>query len=204
MACMTFLMTALVIVNLQIVVRLYDSVGVPPAEMGRARASAGAILASIGLEPIWRPCHVTICIEPVKPHEVLVRIVRSGPLSAKDSLGFSVIDTSLRAGSLATIYDDRVHALSAQAEVDDGLLLGRAIAHEIGHMLLGTPNHSRFGLMRALWVSAELRRDLPSDWAFSGREAAELRQRLIARTRPPTAPTTLVAGLGVQTEAAAR
>ena len=60
---------------------------------------------------------MTICIEPVKPHEVLVRIVRSGPLSAKDSLGFSVIDTSLRAGSLATIYDDRVHALSAQAEV---------------------------------------------------------------------------------------
>ena len=186
---MTFLMTALMIVNLQIVMRIYDSVGVPPVEMGRARASAGAILASIGLEPIWRPCHVTICIEPVKPHEVLVRIVRSGPLSAKDSLGFSVIDTSLRAGSLATIYEDRVHALGAQAEVDDGLLLG-------------TPNHSRFGLMRALWVSAELRRDLPSDWAFSGREAAELRQRLIARTRPPTAPTTVVAGLGVQTEAA--
>ena len=126
MACMTFLMTALVMVNLQIVVRIYDSVGVPPAEMGHARASAGAILASIGLEPIWRPCHETICIEPVKPHEVLVRIVRSGPLSAKESLGFSVIDTSLRAGSLATIYEDRVHAPGA-AFVLAAVLLGASV-----------------------------------------------------------------------------
>jgi hypothetical protein len=184
LACMTFLMTALVIVNLQIVVRTYDSVGVAPADMDRARASVGAILASIGIEPIWPPCHETICTGPVKPHEVMVRIVRSGPQSVEGSLGYSVVDVSRHTGSLATIYDDRVHALAEQAGVDPGLLLGRVMAHEIGHILLGTSSHARSGLMRAVWASGELRRDLKSDWVFSGREAADLRRRLVARTGP--------------------
>ena len=179
---MTFMMAALVVANLQVVVRTYDSVGVPPGEMDRARAGVGAILASTGIKPIWRPCHQTGCIGPVKPHEVIVRIVASVPQSARDSLGFSVVDASQHAGSLATVYEDRVRALAAGVEVDSGVLLGRVMAHEIGHMLLGTTSHPRVGLMRALWITRELRRDLPSDWTFSGKEAAELRRRLIART----------------------
>jgi hypothetical protein len=127
---------------------------------------------------------VSTCTGPVKPHEVVLRFVRSSPGSAKDSLGSSLIDASQHAGSLGTIYADRVRALATQAGVDEGELLGRAIAHEIGHMLIGTSEHSRFGLMRAVWVTSELRRGQPSDWIFSGREGAELRQRLEARTTP--------------------
>ena len=179
---MTFLMTALLVANLQLDVRIYDSVGLSSADLDRARVSVGAILASVGIEPIWRPCHVSTCTGPVKPHEIAIRIVRSGPQSAKDSLGFAVLDLPQRTGSLATIYQDRVQALAAQAGVDEGELLGRAMAHEIGHILIGTPSHSRLGLMRALWVSGELRRGLPSDWVFSGKEGAELRSRLAART----------------------
>jgi hypothetical protein len=39
--------------------------------------------------------------------------------------------------------------------------------------------------MRAVWVTNELRRGQPTDWMFSGREGAELRQHLEARTPPP-------------------
>jgi hypothetical protein len=181
---MQLLMAALVVVNLQLVVRVYDSVGVPPADVERARASVGAILANVGIDPIWRPCHASTCTGPIKPHEVVLRVVRSSPGSAKDSLGSSLIDVSQHAGSLGTIYADRVRALATQAGVDEGELLGRAIAHEIGHMLIGTSEHSRVGLMRAVWVTSELRRARRSDWMFSGREGAELRQRLEARTLP--------------------
>jgi len=179
---MTFLMTAFVVAQLQLGVRIYDSVGVSPAELDRARASAAAILTSAGIEPIWRPCHVDACIGPVKPHEIAIRIVRSSPASEKDSLGFSVIDVPRRRGSLGTIYEDRVRDLASQAGVEIGDLLGRAMVHEIGHMLIGTPGHSRFGLMRAVWASSELRRGLPFDWVFSRSEASELRRRLMART----------------------
>ena len=60
--------------------------------------------------------------------------------------------------------------------MDEGELLGRAIAHEIGHMLIGTPAHARVGLMRAVWVdAASCAAVRPLDWMFSGREGAELR-----------------------------
>jgi hypothetical protein len=190
---MSLILAALVTVQLQIIVRTYDSVGVSPGEMDQARTSVDAILASTGIRPIWRPCHQPACTEPVKPHEVVVRIVTSGPQSAPDSLGFSMVDVSQHAGSLATIYEDRVHALAASAEVESGRLLGRVIAHEVGHMLLGTTSHSRVGLMRALWVTGELRRDSPADWTFSRSESAELRQRVIARTETAAVPAAIVA-----------
>jgi hypothetical protein len=193
LACMNILITALVVAHLQLVVRVYDSVGVSPADLDHARASVGAILASVGIESIWRPCHVSSCAGPVKPHEVALRVVRSTPGSAKDSLGFSVIDVSPGAGSLGTIYEDRVRALAAQAGVDEGELLGRAMAHEIGHMLIGTTDHSNLGLMRPVWLSSELRRGLPFDWAFSRREGARLRGRLAARTNPAPAGETILA-----------
>lgn len=181
---MTILMAAILSAHLQLGIRLYDSAGLPQADLDRARAGVGAILASVGIEPIWRPCHVTTCIGPIKPHEVALRFVRSGPRSAAGSLGFSVIDVTQQSGWLGTIYLDRVQALAAQADVDEGELLGRAMAHEIGHMLIGRAAHARDGLMRAVWFSSELRRDRPSDWLFSRSEAAELRRRLAARTRP--------------------
>ena len=193
---MNILITALVVANLQLVVRIYDSVGVSPVELDRARASVGAILASAGIDSIWRPCHASGCTGPVKPHEVVLRVVRSTPRSAKDSLGFSVIDVSQGGGSLGTIYEDRIRALAAQGDVYEGELLGRAMAHEIGHMLIGTNGHSRLGLMRALWVTSELQRGLPSDWVFSGREGTQLRGRLAARTHPVPAAEAILAVLG--------
>lgn len=192
---MTFLMAAILTANLQLNVRLYDSIGVAPAELDRALAGVGVILASVGVRPIWRPCHVVACTGPVKPHEVALRFVRSGPLSEAGSLGFSVIDVPRHAGSLATIYLDRVQALAAQAAVDESELLGRAIAHEIGHMLIGRADHSRSGLMRAVWVSGELRRGLPTDWLFSGKEAAVLRRQLAERMRAAEPPAQMLARL---------
>src|SRR5579871_4781812 len=111
---MSLLLTALLVTQLQLDIRVYDAVGVPPAEFARARATAGAILASVGIEPIWRPCHASPCVGPVKPHEVAVRIVVSTAQSARDSLGFAVIDGEQHMGALATIYEDRVHALAGE------------------------------------------------------------------------------------------
>jgi hypothetical protein len=91
------------------------------------------------------------------------------------------VDVAERKGTLATIYVDRVDALAAGAGVDRGELLGRAIAHEIGHLLLGTSDHPRSGLMRATWKAVEIRRDMPLDWLFSGEQGAEMRRRLAAR-----------------------
>ena len=167
--------------RLPLVVRTYDSAGVSERVLTHAEESAGITLAAAGIHPIWRPCHATGCVARPKPHEVEIRFVRSTSGSEPGSLGFAAVDVEMRAGTLATIYVDRVAALASQAGVDRGDLLGYAIAHELGHLLLGTTEHAAYGLMRATWRADELRRALPLDWVFSGAEGKEMRLRLSAR-----------------------
>ena len=70
------------------------------------------------------------------------------------TLGDSLVDTRLRGGALATIYVNRVATLAGRCDVDVQTLLARAVAHEIGHLLLGTSAHASSGLMRAAWSQA--------------------------------------------------
>src|SRR5262249_54227570 len=83
------------------------------------------------------------------------------------------------AGTLATIYADRVAWLAGEAGADMPTLLGFAIAHEIGHLPLGTNAHSGTGLMRALWSRAQLRRNDTADWLFGRSEAARMRSSVL-------------------------
>jgi hypothetical protein len=190
---MSLILTALLVAKLPLVVRTYDSAGVPDRMLAHARQAAGFTLAAVGIEPIWRPCHAQGCISKPKPHEIEIRIVKATAQSARGSLGFAAVDVAERAGTLATIYLDRVDALAAEAGVDPGELLGLAIAHEIGHLILGTVDHPLHGLMRATWRTDELRRAMPLDWIFSEAQGAEMRLRLAARAEAQPVEESVIA-----------
>jgi hypothetical protein len=51
---------------------------------------------------------------------------------------------------------DDLYSLPAFRDLMQGRVLGRALAHEIGHFLLRSRNHSPAGLMRALQPAADL------------------------------------------------
>ena len=184
---MSLLLTAALIANLPLVVRTYDSAGVSSRALERAQETAGITLAAIGIKPIWRPCHASGCAGKPKAHEIILRLVHSTPLSERDSLGCAAVDVEQKAGTLATIYVDRVDTLAFRAGADRATLLGRAIAHEIGHLILGTTTHADAGLMRATWRTDELHRDTPVDWVFSDAQGYEMRDRLSARSEPALA-----------------
>jgi hypothetical protein len=93
-------------------------------------------------------------------------------------LGDAFVDLGTQSGVLATIYVDRVTALADASASSVATLLGYAIAHEIGHLLLGTNSHGLRGLMRPLWSRDEVRRGRASDWMFTEREAQAIRARL--------------------------
>ena len=97
------------------------------------------------------------------------------------------METQVRSGALATVYVDRVATLAGASAVDAPTLLGRAIAHEVGHLLLGTSAHARIGVMRAVWSPDMLRHDRPGDWLFTPHDALALRAAVHARgaRRPP-------------------
>jgi hypothetical protein len=107
-----------------------------------------------------------------------LRIVRatSAQRSGAETLGDAMVGTGTASGVLATVYLDRVERLAAVAQVRAADLLGHAIAHEIGHLLLGSTTHSATGLMRAVWSRDEIRRARQEDWTFANRDIVAIRE----------------------------
>jgi len=178
-----------------VVVRTYDASGLADGDRAAALAAATAILDDAGIAIARLACEDVNaaatghpCLLPLRPHELSVRLVRLP--AAEDgagnvTLGYSLLETQARAGSLATVYVDRVAHLASASRVDLPTLLGRAIAHEIGHLLLGTTAHARAGIMRAVWSPEALRRSAAGDWRFTARDATALRAAARRRSAQP-------------------
>jgi hypothetical protein len=112
----------------------------------------------------------------------MMRIV-AGPRTIPDPdvLGFSYVDAESRQALLGTVFADRISAVASRLGMERGTLLGRAIAHEVGHLLLGSTGHPINGLMRDRWSA---RRGDSEGWLFSVDEAANMRAALAARQDP--------------------
>jgi hypothetical protein len=175
----------------QVVVRSYNKFGVAPHELATALKTARAILGGASIDLVWRECGP--CDDRPGPRELIVRIVAAPAEAEPESLGYSLVDVRQRSGSLATIFADRVQSMATAADFDPGVLLGRTIAHELAHLLMGTTGHSTHGLMRAHWNRSELQRDLHQDWMLSRDEGTRMRRGLVARTREPRVPEIVVA-----------
>jgi hypothetical protein len=67
--------------------------------------------------------------------------------------------------------------MAERTGVDAHALLGRAIAHELGHLLMATSAHGPNGLMRPVWSQSEIRSRQIDDWIFRPREIAAIRAR---------------------------
>jgi hypothetical protein len=164
-------------------VRVYDTAGVPKAAMRAALDTAAQAVQPAGLEVTWLACSVSSggrCLEPLRRGELMVRLVRSAAARPGDeeSLGTALVDPHTGTGVLATVFVDRVEQLARRADGGLGTLLGRAMAHEIGHLLMGVAGHAARGLMRPRWTRAEVTRNATADWRF---DAPEL--RAISRSR---------------------
>ena len=177
-----------------VVVRTYNEIHVPPRELATAIGTARAILSGAAIDLVWRECGS--CDEAPGPRELIVRMVMASAQAKPESLGYSLVDVQQRSGSLATILADRVESMAAAADFDPGVLLGRTIAHELAHLLIGTTEHSARGLMRAHWNTRELERDLRRDWVLSRDEGTRMRRGLVTRGWRPPAPEMAAAADG--------
>jgi hypothetical protein len=175
-----------------VIIRIYNYAALPAGQIDAASATADGIFHDAGISSRWIDCRVpgatsgAACAEALGETEFVLRLLESPhpePLRGSLALGSSLLDGDAHGGVLITIDPYRTSAVAAQAGVDRSLLLGRAIAHEVGHLLLGTPQHAPTGLMRAFWSQRELRENREADWRFSPGEASVLRQSLATRAR---------------------
>jgi hypothetical protein len=181
-----------------VVIRVYDLATANAAGRAAALRAAAQAMASAGVAVDWRDCSRGGAAHPCRTvrgaGDLVVRIMpASAPRAdATAELGFAPIDPSGRATVIATVYYDVVQRVASRTGLDAQALLGRAIAHEVGHLLLRAPGHGHSGLMRPLWTDAELAQNRPGDWAFSDEESRRLRA---AAQEPEAAGPAADAGL---------
>jgi len=60
-------------------------------------------------------------------------------------------------------------------------LVGRSLAHELGHVLLNSTDHASSGLMRASYRAADVLREPPSAYTFDDEQREQLQLLLSGR-----------------------
>jgi hypothetical protein len=185
----------------KVTVRVYDASGISADKRRASLDVAASIISAASVELNWRHCNSPSaktstprgvqrgehpCDLPLAPGELTLRIVRSRTVEGQNRelpLGDALINTHIGGGVLATIYIDRVDWMAAQTGIDPCALLGRAIAHELGHLLMATGTHAANGLMRPIWLLSEIRRRHVLDWTFRPNEIAAIRTRAAVLAR---------------------
>jgi hypothetical protein len=173
-----------------LVIRVYDSAGVTSVDRSRAIARADAILTRSDIDIEWLDCPARKfgrpspgCDTPRARTELIVRLANApadgNQGSRWQALGYSLIDTTTGTGTMATVFVDRVTRLARHARMDVATVLARALAHEIGHLILGTNEHSHAGIMRETWTAQQLTSTRAQDWHFLPAQSEQMRQALL-------------------------
>jgi len=77
-----------------------------------------------------------------------------------EQLGYAAMTPD--GGACITVFANPAVRRARSGALSDGVLLGHAVAHEIGHLLLGPNSHTSGGIMRPVW------RPCDEEWIAKG------------------------------------
>lgn len=135
-----------------LVVHVDNRLGVPAQDLAAARREVEDIFADAGVDILWKegrfPASVAVSISKgVSTRQVAVMLVSNTddplPGASGCTLGFAA-----KRPAVAYAYYNRIIEQSLLYPIDARVLLGRVIAHELGHVLLPPNSHSLLGIMR--------------------------------------------------------
>jgi len=169
-----------------LIIRVYDTTDTAANTRAEAIRTAAGIVKEAGIPVEWRDCTNastgSLCQDVRPGRDLIVRIMpevtpsasfRGSALQLRTvpgrslQLGVAVINPVTLSGEMATIFQEQVRAVARRSGVDDATVLGRAVAHEVGHLLLRAREHSASGIMRGAWSLEELTTDRAEDWQFA-------------------------------------
>ena len=170
-----------------ITVQIYNYSEASPGMLAAAEHEAGRILGEAGLRVIWLEC-------PIVPVPVQPQASCGKAFSATD-LRLRVLATPVRNTFQDSFFGFTIHPVVAsvyyeyamrRAKTDDAdfetpTILGCVIAHELGHLLLGSNGHSGNGIMQPRWERNQFRQLMMGTLFFTTEQSGIMREA--ARTR---------------------
>ena len=168
-------------------VRVHNYAQVSSEILTQAKVEAAEILGKAGIEIVWTNCDptqkalgdVAECNQFLGPTNLAVRVLPyfgAIPGADKKTMGFAL-------GNLASVSVRRVSEEAAEFGVRPQEVLGPAIAHELGHVLLGQKGHSPTGIMRAHWRREDYERAPRGVFNFTTEQARSIRAEVGRRVK---------------------
>jgi hypothetical protein len=189
----------------QLIVRVYPYADLPEGSLDRSIKTAAAVLRRASVETAWERCATPAypisdpgCAQRADKLVIQLRLhdhagekrMRPGA----DQFGYAVTPVQ-GLGVVAGVYLARVRRVVAEQGLDLEPVLGRLMAHEIAHLLLGPGSHSPAGIMVKRWRERELRLAVTGALAFTDAQSSQMTQQVSARlaARMEAAPTAVLA-----------
>jgi hypothetical protein len=115
------------------------------------------------------------------PAHLAVRILPKTRRSAGGEVFGMAFLSAEGAGCYSDVFYDRVTELQIAWNFGLSEILGSVMAHELGHLLLGSASHAAMGIMRARWQAEELHRAARGNLLFTTEQSDQMRAKLKAR-----------------------
>lgn len=189
--------------SLQLHVRIYDYAQVSPEVLAQAKSVASPIFRKIGVEILWLDHSFKVnsaegIFSPESSYPQLQLSILNRQMAGrlnvnKKMTGLTFQGTGGQLGKVANVFYHRVEELASSKTCSKGEILGHAMAHELGHLLLGNLEHSSTGLMKARLGQKELQSAAKGELLFTAKEAVLIREALAEA--PPNSPENLPTSL---------
>lgn len=177
-----------------LIVRVYDYTRLPDNTILKAETLAQQIFQKAGVETEWVRCPVEGgeedrfpgCRKPGSESDIILRILPRCMDSrgfSNSAFGYALPDTGGLPAQHAYVFFDRIEqaakrSLRTARCISQAVLLAHVMAHEIGHLLLGTNSHSERGIMRARWSPEDLHEMELGQMLFLAEQARVIRNRM--------------------------
>jgi hypothetical protein len=170
--------------TVQVTIFVYNDASVPPTVLQRAQQRARSIFARANFDVVWVNClhpgaeeDAQACHRIDLPEHLALRIISDATSSTSDAVFGIAFLSPEGVGKSSDVFWKRAEDLHATSNLDLGSILGSVMAHEMGHLLLGSNAHAVSGIMRARWEGEELRRIAMGTLLFTPQQAKLMRAK---------------------------
>jgi hypothetical protein len=168
-----------------VTVALYDDVQLSEEVLTQAADEATRIFHKAGVTTLWIACKSSKsdatpdprCQGPPGLRHLALRVVPRSWKSSDSIFGVAFL-SERGTGAYGDIFYDSVEKLHRDWGASLPRVLGHVMAHELGHLLLGSNAHSREGIMRPSWHGNELRAASMGALLFTPEQARSIREGL--------------------------
>jgi hypothetical protein len=181
--------------HLEITIRVYNYAEAPRQTIGKAKMEIAKILNQAGVMTRWIDCPVSstaaegdaACQERMLPSELALMIFHKFKLpngvSRDTQLGSAEVFSNRQPGHYIYLSYDHIRDSDYSGRFCSPETLAEVAAHEIGHVLFRSIDHSPTGLMRARWDRQDFQNAAIGNLLFTPRQAEMIQAEVAKRIK---------------------